>query len=55
MDIIKAKGCKRCGGGLFFERDYDGVQITCLQCGATYEQPPLPLKKKPAAKHVFVR
>jgi len=38
MDIIKFKGCKRCGGDLFLERDFDGEQITCLQCGAVYNQ-----------------
>ena len=34
--IVKFKGCKRCGGDLFLERDSDGVDIACLQCGAVY-------------------
>ncbi|MDD5338261.1 MAG: hypothetical protein PHG35_02465 [Dehalococcoidales bacterium] len=46
MDIIKFKGCKRCGGDLFLERDFDGEQITCLQCGTVYNQSPeVPGKK----------
>ena len=36
MNIVKVKGCKRCGGDLFLERDYEGVYVSCLQCGATY-------------------
>jgi hypothetical protein len=36
LNIIKSKGCKRCGGDLFLERDMDGVYVTCLQCGATF-------------------
>ena len=32
--IIKFKGCKRCGGDLFLERDTAGLYISCLQCGA---------------------
>lgn len=34
--VVKTKGCKRCGGDLFLERDSDGVYISCLQCGAVY-------------------
>jgi hypothetical protein len=36
MNVVKFKGCKRCGGDLFLERDPDGVTITCLQCSAIY-------------------
>jgi ribosomal protein L37AE/L43A len=36
LKVIKVKGCKRCGGDLFLERDSDGVYLTCLQCGAIY-------------------
>ena len=36
MNVIKLKGCQRCGGDLFLERDTDGVSITCLQCSAIY-------------------
>ena len=34
--VVKFKGCQRCGGDLFLERDSDGVYISCLQCGAIY-------------------
>jgi predicted nucleic acid-binding Zn-ribbon protein len=34
--LVKFKGCKRCGGNLFLERDSDGIYATCLQCGAVY-------------------
>ena len=36
LHIVKFKGCKRCGGDLFLERDSDGFYISCLQCGAVY-------------------
>jgi hypothetical protein len=47
MNIVKLKGCRRCGGDLFLERDSDGVNITCLQCSANYFKPlgPPPLPK----------
>jgi predicted nucleic acid-binding Zn-ribbon protein len=34
LNIIKFKGCKRCGGDLFLERDSEGLYVSCLQCGA---------------------
>ena len=34
LNIIKFKGCNRCGGDLFLERDSEGLFISCLQCGA---------------------
>jgi hypothetical protein len=36
LNQIKYKGCKRCGGDLFLERDYEGFYVSCLQCGAVY-------------------
>lgn len=36
LHIVKFKGCKRCGGDLFLERDSEEVYISCLQCGAVY-------------------
>jgi len=36
MYVVKTKGCKRCGGDLFLERDSDGVYVSCLQCSAVY-------------------
>jgi len=35
LNIVSFKGCKRCGGDLFLEYDYDAVYLTCLQCGAS--------------------
>jgi DNA-directed RNA polymerase subunit RPC12/RpoP len=42
MDVVKFKGCKRCGGDLFLERDPEGTYITCLQCSAIYIRRPAP-------------
>jgi len=36
LHIVKFKGCERCGGDLFLERDAEGFYISCLQCGAVY-------------------
>jgi hypothetical protein len=36
MNLVKLKGCRRCGGDLFLERDPEGFSITCLQCSAAY-------------------
>lgn len=36
LHIVRFKGCKRCGGDLFLEKDSDGAFISCLQCGAIY-------------------
>jgi DNA-directed RNA polymerase subunit M/transcription elongation factor TFIIS len=38
LGIIKFKGCRRCGGDLFLERDTDGSYVSCLQCGAVYNR-----------------
>jgi predicted nucleic acid-binding Zn-ribbon protein len=38
LHIVKFKGCKRCGGDLFLERDSEGFYISCLQCGAVYNR-----------------
>jgi hypothetical protein len=50
MNVVKFKGCRRCGGDLFLERDPEGVYITCLQCSTIYFKhfgPPVALKSKP--------
>lgn len=57
LNIIKFKGCKRCGGDLFLERDSEGLYISCLQCGAiiakqTKHQEPAP---EPRRRKVFAR
>jgi DNA-directed RNA polymerase subunit RPC12/RpoP len=36
LHVVKVKGCKRCGGDLFLERDSEGAYVSCLQCGAVY-------------------
>ncbi len=46
LNIVKEKGCKRCGGDLFLEKDAYGPYISCLQCGAAYfRRETLPYKK----------
>jgi len=56
MNVIKFKGCRRCGGDLFLEHDADGVTITCLQCSTAYFKrlEPLPEAKNRARK-IFAR
>jgi transcription initiation factor TFIIIB Brf1 subunit/transcription initiation factor TFIIB len=55
MEIIKIKGCKRCGGDLFLERDCEDTRIICLQCGAVYVNSPVVLEKKPTIKRIYAR
>jgi DNA-directed RNA polymerase subunit RPC12/RpoP len=48
LHVVKIKGCKRCGGDLFLERDTEGAYISCLQCSAVYARrlkPPVPKLK----------
>ena len=33
MYMWKLKGCPRCGGDIFTDRDWDGWFQQCLQCG----------------------
>ena len=36
--IWRLKGCPRCGGDLFLEKDYEvGYYLECLQCSYTRE------------------
>ena len=38
--MIKFKGCQRCGGDTFVDRDLEGFyQETCLQCGERHDYP----------------
>jgi DNA-directed RNA polymerase subunit RPC12/RpoP len=53
LHIIKFKGCKRCGGDLFLERDSEGTYVSCLQCGAVYFRRLAPVSKE--TKKVPVR
>jgi DNA-directed RNA polymerase subunit RPC12/RpoP len=55
MNIVKIKGCKRCGGDLFIERDPEGAYISCLQCSAIYVQRPAITLKKPGLKKIYAR
>jgi len=50
LHVIKTKGCKRCGGDLFLERDTEGTYITCLQCSATYVKRLEPIRKRRTLK-----
>jgi DNA-directed RNA polymerase subunit RPC12/RpoP len=53
--IVKIKGCKRCGGDLFLERDMEEARIFCLQCSAVYSQRLVNLVKKPDTKRIYAR
>ncbi len=55
LKIIKFKGCKRCGGDLFLERDSEGVYISCLQCGAVYIRRLARTIKDPKLKKAYAR
>jgi DNA-directed RNA polymerase subunit RPC12/RpoP len=46
LHVVKIKGCKRCGGDLFLERDTEGTYISCLQCSAVYTKRPTPPRPK---------
>ncbi len=52
-NIVKLKGCKRCGGDLFLERDLEEVRIFCLQCSAVHTYNLVPLVKKPDKKRIY--
>ncbi|MDO8569142.1 MAG: hypothetical protein Q7R57_10600 [Dehalococcoidales bacterium] len=36
--LLRTKGCKRCGGNLSLERDEYGAYVTCIQCGAVWNE-----------------
>ena len=55
LNIVKYKGCKRCGGDLFLERDSEGSYVFCLQCSASYVQRLAPPIKKPISKKIYAR
>jgi DNA-directed RNA polymerase subunit RPC12/RpoP len=60
LNIVKFKGCKRCGGDLFLEHDSEGAYIACLQCGAIYVEhlrPAIhkPLVPKPTLNKLYAR
>jgi hypothetical protein len=38
--LLGYRGCRKCGGDLFLDRDEDGSYLYCLQCGAVYVLPP---------------
>ena len=37
--MIKFKGCPKCQGDLYLERDAYGRYVNCLQCGFTRDLP----------------
>lgn len=55
LNIVKFKGCKRCGGDLFLERESEGVYISCLQCGAVYVRRLAQTVKEPKPKQAYAR
>ena len=56
LNIVKFKGCKRCGGDLFLERDSEGVYISCLQCSAVYVKRLVPVSPvKTRRKKMYAR
>jgi len=38
LRAVRHRGCRRCGGNLFLERDEYGTYISCIQCGAVYRE-----------------
>ena len=55
LNIVKLKGCKRCGGDLFLERDSEGAYIFCLQCSAIYARRQIPQVKKTNHRKMYAR
>ncbi len=55
LHIVKIKGCQRCGGDLFLERDYEGTYISCLQCGGIYVRRVTPEAPNPKAAKTYAR
>ena len=55
LNIVKFKGCKRCGGDLFLERDTAGVYVSCLQCSAMYVRRLDPPIIKPKRRKIYAR
>lgn len=59
--MVWLKGCRRCGGDLYSEKDEFGFYIACLQCGAVaadfsseleaspghYLSEPIPFRRRP--------
>jgi hypothetical protein len=56
LNIVKYKGCKRCGGDLFLERDTEESYVFCLQCGAVSTKQDVPrIPIKPRLQKVYTR
>ena len=55
LHIVKYKGCKRCGGDLFLERDSEETYISCLQCSAIYARRLVPIIQKPKINKLYAR
>ena len=50
LNIVKLKGCTRCGGDLFLEKDTEGSYVFCLQCSAVYVRRTAPVPRKARAR-----
>ncbi len=49
--VIKLKGCPKCQGDLYLNRDSYGKYLNCLQCGFMKDlvEPPVGQRQKPVA------
>ena len=45
----KVKGCPRCSGDMFIDKDLDSLYEQCLQCSYRVELQPLNKYKEPVA------
>jgi len=55
LHVAKLKGCKRCGGDLFLERDSEETYVSCLQCSAVYVKRLGPSRPKLKLKKLYAR
>ena len=50
MPRWKIRGCPRCGGDIFIDRDLNGWHEQCLQCSYRHELKDLAEFEEPSAK-----
>ena len=56
LSALKLKGCRRCSGDLFLEKDVDDSYVFCLQCGAVYvNHVEIPVYRKTRGRRPFAR
>jgi hypothetical protein len=46
MAMFKLKGCPRCHGDIYLDKDLYGVYEQCIQCGYMLYQTPVKAKKQ---------